>query len=139
VKNLHLREGSDEDLDLLADLNKQLHEDEKYDNKLDIAQLKQRMRDFIHTEYKSFLFEMPPRVIGYGLVDMTKDPLYLKHFFICRDDRLKGYGQHCFHKLLEKLNVDSIDIEVLAWNGRGIKFWKSLGFQERSIGMRYSK
>ncbi len=139
AKDLHLREGTNEDLDLLANLNKELVEDEKQDNKLDITQLKERMRSFMQAGHKYFIFEITPRIIGYCLVDITRDPVYLKQFFICRGERLKGFGQACFQKLFEKLNVNSIDAEVLAWNTRGIKFWKSLGFQDRSIYMRYSK
>jgi RimJ/RimL family protein N-acetyltransferase len=40
--------------------------------------------------------------------------------------------------LKEKLNIDTIDIEVLSWNEAGKAFWEKLGFIERSRYMRYT-
>ena len=133
---LTIRLCSDEDLDLLAALNKQLIEDERHDNRMNAEQLKERMRTFIHTDYNAYTFEENGEVVGYALVNHTKKPLYLRQFFICRDSRRKGYGKRAFAKLLDKLGAKNIDIEVMHWNRRGYAFWKSLAFNERSIYMR---
>ncbi|MGQ9779190.1 MAG: GNAT family N-acetyltransferase [Bacillota bacterium] len=77
--------------------------------------------------------------MGYALVDMTRKPLYLRQFFIDRGCRRKGFGTTTFHLLLKELETDTIDIELLSWNEAGLGFWKSLGFKERSIYMRYEK
>ncbi len=124
------------DLELLADLNRQLIEDEKYDVRLSIEKLKERMSGFLENGYKAFLFKENNKVRGYALVDFKREPLYLRHYFICRDCRRQGYGTACLKQLLSVLGTDTLDIEVMFWNSRGYEFWKSFGFKERSIYMR---
>ncbi len=53
----------------------------------------------------------------------------LRHFFIGRDSRSKGYGKLAFAKLLETVGAEQIDIEVLHWNEAGYSFWKSTAIQ----------
>ncbi|MDQ0060094.1 GNAT family N-acetyltransferase [Paenibacillus harenae] len=136
MEELTVRICLDDDLDLLAALNKQLIEDEKHDNKMDLDQLKERMRGFIHTTYTAYLFEQNGDVKGYALVDHVREPLYLRHFFICRHCRRGGYGKAAFQLLTKQLNTSIIDIEVTDWNEAGRRFWASLGFKERSVYMR---
>ncbi|GIP38979.1 hypothetical protein J31TS4_22590 [Paenibacillus sp. J31TS4] len=136
MEELKVRICSDEDLDLLATLNKQLIEDEQHDNKMNMEQLKDRMRTFLHTDYTAYQFEKNGQVVGYALVNRTRQPLYLRHFFICRESRRQGYGKLAFMMLLEALGTEKMEIEVMHWNHVGHSFWKSLGFQERSISMR---
>lgn len=130
---------SDDDLDLLTELNCQLIEDEGHENLMNKAALKERMRRFIHTHYKAFLFYHGRYCVGYALMDVNRKPLYLRHFFICRPFRRNGCGTIAFHKLMELFGTREIDLEVLSCNTRGIEFWRSLGFRDRSIYMRYSK
>lgn len=125
-----------EHLELLAILNKQLIEDEQHDNPMNVEQLRIRMDGFLTGGYQAYLFKANDRIKGYALVDHQKQPLYLRQFFICRDCRREGLGRMAFAKLLETLNTDSIEIDVLHLNQRGVAFWKSLGFVERSIRMR---
>ena len=136
MNEISIQTCSQEDLDVLAVLNKHLIEDEKHDNKMNVEQLKERMRAFINTDYKAYKFEEHGEIIGYALVNHIRQPLYLRQFFICRSSRRKGYGKLAFEKLIELLNTKNIDIEVMHWNTSGYQFWKSLGFIERSIYMR---
>lgn len=128
-----------DDIVLLAKLNKELIEDEKSDNRMSIQELEERMLSFITGDYKALFFYENSEIIGYALVDITKSPLYLQQFFIRRDYRRIGYGKQAFSELLKELDVKTIDIEVLSWNKRGISFWNSCGFQERSRYMRYEE
>ncbi len=139
MEDLQIRIGSDEDLDLLATLNKQLIEDEQHDNPMNVEQLRERMKGFIHSDYKAYLFEKGSQTIGYALVDHVKKPFYVRHFFICRDERRKGYGKTAWKRILEMVKTETVDIEVMAWNERGIGFWRSLGFKDRSVYMRFDK
>ncbi|WP_284646238.1 GNAT family N-acetyltransferase [Paenibacillus silviterrae] len=139
MAEISIRICSDEDLDLLSLLNKQLIEDENHDNPMNLEQLKDRMRGFISTDYIAYAFEVTGETIGYALVNHTRKPLYLRQFFICRNRRRHGYGRLGFNKLLEVLNTNNIDIEVMYWNHSGYAFWKSLGFKERSIYMRHQE
>ncbi|HAA24802.1 MAG TPA: GNAT family N-acetyltransferase [Ruminiclostridium sp.] len=136
---MKIRVCTDDELDLLAVLNKQLIEDEQHENKMSVEQLRERMKKFINSDYKAYLFEENSKTIGYALVDHTRQPLYLRQFFICRDVRRKGYGRTAFKELLDLLKTNVIDIEVLLWNVRGMEFWRSLGFKDRSIYMRFDQ
>ncbi|PWW05726.1 acetyltransferase (GNAT) family protein [Paenibacillus cellulosilyticus] len=136
MNELTIQICTDEDLGLLATLNKQLIEDEQHDNAMDMEQLRDRMRMFIHSDYTAYKFVQQDHVVGYALVNRTRQPLYLRQFYICRDFRRSGYGKMAFQKLLEALDTNQLDIEVMHWNHVGQSFWRSLGFQERSIYMR---
>jgi ribosomal protein S18 acetylase RimI-like enzyme len=68
---------------------------------------------------------------------MTTEPIYLRQFFIKREERRKHYGKIAFNNLLEKIGTKEIEIDVLKWNKTGIKFWKKIGFEEQWKRMKY--
>jgi RimJ/RimL family protein N-acetyltransferase len=134
---IKINECTEKDIKLLAEMNKQLIEDEKANNLMDINQLENRMNDFLNNGYKAFFFIIDEKIIGYALCDMTKDPKYLRQFFIKREERRKHYGKIAFNNLLEKLEIKEIEIDVLKWNEDGIKFWENIGFKEQWKRMKY--
>jgi predicted acetyltransferase len=138
ARQVSLKLCSEKDLDELAALNKELIQDEGHDNLMNLEQLKERMRGFINTTYKAYIFVVAGGTGGYALIDTSRTPCYLRQFFICRGLRRKGYGRAAFDLLLGEIGSDVVDIEVLAWNGAGRAFWKSLGFAERSVSMRHT-
>ena len=127
------------DVSLLAQLNRQLIEDERSDNAMTLPELEARMRWFLETEYTAYFFYEEGQVVGYALVRHTAQPLYLRQFFIVREHRRKHYGKQAVALLLKTLNTQKIDIEVYTWNERGIRFWESCGFRPRSLYMRYEQ
>ncbi|WP_426451959.1 hypothetical protein ACP26L_07740 [Paenibacillus sp. S-38] len=82
MNKISIRICSEEDLDLLAVLNKQLIEDENHDNPMNVEQLKERMKEFISTDYKAYKFEVGDEIIGFALVNHARQPLYLRQFFL---------------------------------------------------------
>ena len=136
---LNVLDCTPNDAEALARLNRMLIEDEKAENTMTLSQLEQRMADFLSSQYRAFFFEAGGKRVGYALVDMSKTPLYLRQFFICRESRRMGYGKTAFHSLLERLQTAEIDIDVYVWNHGGVSFWKSLGFSERCYNMRFKK
>ena len=44
-----------------------------------------------------------------------------------------------FRELMAYLKLDTVDIDVLPWNERGMSFWKSCGFAETCVSMRYRR
>ncbi len=127
------------DVSQLALLNKQLIEDEKSNNPMSVKELEERMIGFLKSEYDAYFFLIEKTVVGYALVKHTCTPLYLRQFLIAREYRKKHYGTEAFQSLLIYLNVKTVDIEVLPWNERGIRFWESCGFKEISRYMRFEK
>ena len=137
--DLNVIHCTEKDLDILANLNKQLIEDEQSDNIMNIKQLRDRMEGFLRTDYNAYIFKSKNDIIGYALVNKMQSPLYLRQFFISRSQREQGVGTLAFRKLMQTLKTNEIDIEVLCWNKAGKAFWESLGFKERSIYMRLNK
>ncbi len=131
-----IKECTDDDLDVLAIFNKQLIDDEDSNNNMNIDELKERMKGFISTTYKAFLFITEENIYGYALVNIAKNPYYLRQFFIVREFRQNGYGKIALSLLLDELKTTEIDLEVLSNNERGISFWRSCGFREYSKYMK---
>lgn len=136
---MNIKKCSLNDVKMLAMLNKQLIDDEKSDNSMNIMELEERMQDFLTTDYQAYFFEVENNIVGYALVKTTCTPLYLRQFLIDRKYRKRHYGTKAFHSLIEYLGVDNIDIEVLSWNEVGKRFWESCGFSEISKYMRYQE
>jgi len=133
---LRINKATIEDLEMLAAMNKQLIEDERHDNPMGLEALKERMREFILGEYEAYIFKDEEVIKGYALVNQVRKPVYLRQFYICRDSRRSGIGKACFQLLLTELKIEQLDVEVMYWNEAGYKFWKSLGFEERSVYLR---
>jgi ribosomal protein S18 acetylase RimI-like enzyme len=134
---IDIKECTLEDVILLAEMNKQLIEDEKSNNPMDIIQLRNRMIEFLNNGYKAFFFMVNKEIVGYALCDMTKEPKYLRQFFIKIEERRKHYGEISFINLLEKIGIKEIEIDVLKRNETGLKFWEKIGFEEQWKRMKY--
>jgi len=135
---IYLRPATLADAEELAVMNRQLIEDEKHDNPMTISELEERMKGFLTDGYEAIMCTGDQsKTIGYALINKTAKPLYLRQFFINRNERRKGYGRRFFNELLEHLYTNAIDIEVMIWNEAGKAFWESLNFQPRSLYMRY--
>ena len=136
---MEINECSFEDITILAEMNKCLIEDEKSNSSIDIIQLKNRMYEFLNSGYIAYLFIENDQIIGYALCDITKEPKYLRQFYIKREERRKHYGKIAFRKLLEKMGVNEMEIDVLQRNEIGLKFWQNIGFKEQWIRMKFGE
>ena len=132
-----IKKCTNQDVPKLALMNKHLIEDEKSNNPMGVAELECRMSGFINDEYTAYFFIEDDTILGYALIMHTSTPLYLRQFYIERDFRRKHYGTQAFHQLMEYLHADTIDIDVLPWNERGLLFWTNCGFEGTCISMRY--
>ena len=121
---------------LLTRMYKELAEDENSDTTQTDAQFQQCMEGFLKRGDHAFVFLIGRSVIGYALVITDRKPYYLRHFYISRSKRRKGYGSTAFRGLLQTLGTDTIDLDVYVWNERAISFWRSLGFEPRAHLMR---
>ena len=139
MEGMYIRKCTLNDVKQLAILNKQLIEDEKSDNPMTVAELEERMRDFLETDYEAYFFMENREVMGYALVNKTRNPMYLRQFMIERKFRKQHIGTIAFDMLLNVLNVKEMDVEVLSWNEAGLAFWEGCGFQEISRYMRLKR
>ena len=135
---MHLRQATQHDALLLAQLNRQLIIAEGSDNPMDEAQLATRMLGFLAGSYQAWLFCVADEVVGYALVDMGRDPVYLRHFMIAESYRRRGYGRQAFGLLYQQLGAIPLALDVLHTNPNGLAFWQALGFVPRSTNLRLS-
>lgn len=134
---MNIKECTQADIPLLAQMNKRLIEDENADNPMNDAQLAERMAAFLADGYRAYVFQADNRAIGYALCDMKRNPVYLRQFYVERSARRQGFGTQAFRLLTDCLGTEKIDLDVYVWNERGIRFWESLGFEKRCYAMRY--
>jgi ribosomal protein S18 acetylase RimI-like enzyme len=124
--------------ELLAGLNFQLDEDEPHPHPLPMAALVERMTRWIETgEYQVLLFRRGDRVTGYAAWRVEDRGAYLRHFFICRDQRRQGWGRAAMQLLRRDVFPKDrpVQIEAAIGNTGGIAFWRAIGFEDFGLSM----
>ena len=129
------------DIAELSVLNKQLREDEKMDNIMTDNEITRRMESFLTGQiYKVHILENANKeIIGYCVLDITREPKYLRQLFIKKTYRNHGYGKLLLKKVMEEYQLKEIELEVMSWNESAIRFYEHTGFKRRYIGMRLTK
>lgn len=119
----------------LAAMNRQLIADEGHRNSMTIDELHDRMAGWLASEYQAVLFEDGDDAVGYALFKREPDYVYLRQFFVVAHRRRQRIGQEAFAWLLANAWHDAarVRLEVLIGNAVGIRFWKSLGFDDYCI------
>ena len=133
-----------DDVELLAELNQQLLQDEGHPNDLTRPQLADRMRNWIGGEYRAVIFEEAGEVFAYALYYVgqrseTDRFLFLRHFFVQRAQRRKGIGREAVRLLLSDVFPPNsrILLDVLIHNQGARDFWKKLGFTEHCLTLEW--
>ena len=129
---MEYRIANDKDLDLLANWNHQLIQDEVHRNRMSVIQLKERMREWITTDYTAIVFSLSDEPVPYALFRENPNEIYLRQFFVRRDKRRQGIGREAVNLLLQKVWPISkrLTVEVLCQNQSGIDFWRSVGYKD---------
>ena len=132
------RFAAEHDLPLLAELNHQLIHDENADNPMTPRQLEERIRHWLASQYQAVLFELAANTVGYALFRLDEDGVYLRHFFICRTMRRRGYGRAAVGLLLREVLPKGrrVTVEVLHHNESALAFWKAVGFMDHARTLR---
>jgi ribosomal protein S18 acetylase RimI-like enzyme len=143
--DLTLRPATAADVQLLADMNRQLCDDERSRNPMTIAELAVRMEKWLSEDWQAVLFQEPSQVVGYALFQIGADyydpvvpEVYIRQFFIRREHRSRGLGRQAFDLLARQCFPTGarVHLDVLATNPNGQRFWESLGFQSYSTALR---
>lgn len=133
--DLQVRKATYRDIPLLTQMNKRLIEDEKSPNTMDDEQLQRRMVSFIDGRYKGWILEAGSEPAGYALTIDQNTELYVRHFFVDRPYRRRGYGRWLINWLDQNLFVhyQKITVDVLSHNPDAIAFWRAVGFVDHHI------
>lgn len=127
------------DLDLLAEWNRQLIEDEGSRNPVSVAELRDRMSDWIMKGgYRAVLFHHGEPAVAYALYRENDDEVFLRQFFVARDHRRRGLGRAAMNILKAELwpGDKALAVDVLAHNATAYTFWRECGYEAEYIRMR---
>ena len=139
---LRLRSATLHDLDLLAQMNKRLIEDEQSTNEMSVAQLRERMERWLSADYHAVIFEQPEGIVGYALYRFQGETfrerqIYLRQFYIERIYRRRGLGREAFLQLRQThFKAVHVRLETLTTNPNGLAFWQSLGFESYAVTLQ---
>ncbi|MFM2308610.1 MAG: hypothetical protein RLY87_730 [Chloroflexota bacterium] len=136
MQHVTMQQAEERDCGVLALLNRELILAEQSDNAMSYLDLVERMQTFLRGTYRAWFIRSDDAVIGYALVDMAAEPMYLRHFCIIEAYRGMGYGSAAFVALQQVLGYGALDIDVLVWNHVGTAFWQKMGFTPRYTRMR---
>ena len=129
------------DSSLLANMNRLLIRDERHRNKMTVRQLTQRMKKWLSSDFRAFLFLNGDKVFGYCLFVKTKEYVYIRQFYIERDSRRLGLGKKTMGLLRKTVwkKDKRLRLDVLVTNFRGISFWKAVGFKDYCLTMELNR
>lgn len=139
-----LRPAHPADLDRLAQLNRQLVEDEGHRNPMTVPQFRARFDRFLTVEgWTVEVIEAEGSIAGFATWRREPDPsqdsghrIHLRQFFIARDRRGRGLGRAAMSQLLARVPAgDRVYIDVLESNPGGRAFWAALGFVPYALRM----
>jgi len=78
------------DLEVLARLNGGLQRDEGGLRRLDDVTLRQRMADWLSSEYQAVLAERDGHSLGYALFRLEEATIFLRHLYVAPEARRQG-------------------------------------------------
>jgi GNAT superfamily N-acetyltransferase len=135
-----LRQPRADDLLRLGEWNAALIRDEAHDNPMTIAELAERLRNWLAGEYHARIFVCDGADTGYALYRNLPDWVHLRHFYITPERRRRGIGAAALRALVEfEFPVAKrVVVEAMASNDAALAFWRASGFVDRYIGLESS-
>lgn len=132
---MHYRPATTYDAALLGGLNHELIQDEGRRNPMTVAELTERMLEWLGKEYRAVIFERKSVPIAYALYKEDEERVHLRQFYVQRVERRCGVGAQCIQLLFSEVwSPDKrISVDVRSHNEAGIAFWRSLGFKDYSV------
>jgi GNAT superfamily N-acetyltransferase len=121
----------------LAELNHQLIRDEGHRNRMTIAELEQRMRGWLSSEYQAVLFEDAGEVVAYALFREQPEEIHLRQLFVVRHRRSQGIGRRAVEMLRTQVwpKTKRLTVDVLVANQRGVAFWRQAGYTDYCLSL----
>jgi len=146
---MDFKEFTDSDIPLVANWNRQLHEDEG-STQITFDAIENRFRRWLHgNQYKGLIILVEKAPVGYLLFEQRsshpdsrdRESVYIRQFFIAREVRRKGYGASAFRIFLKTIVPSEVGVRlnVKTSNPSGQRFWESLGFESENIEYELSR
>jgi len=131
------RFATTDDCPMLADLNHQLIRDEGHRNRMTVAELEQRMCDWLSSEYRAVIYEDGGETVAYALFREQPEEIYLRQLFVVRHRRSQGLGQWAVEILRSQVwpKNKRLTVEVLIANSRAVTFWRKVGYTDYCLAL----
>ena len=129
-------------------MNKRLIEDEGSRKPMSVDELRQRMNGWLRGDWTVDLLLEEGAIVGYVVYQLRQDEydqdktvVYVRQFYIERDQRNRGLGSAAFKALAQsRFPAEcTIVLEVLATNPRSYSFWRKVGFQPYCTTMKLER
>ena len=135
---MEYRTAGEADLPLLAEFNQQLIHDEGHSDSMSVAELENRMRAWLVRTYTAVLFLSEGAIVGYAVYRSDNVGIFLRQFFICRDERRKGHGRAAVDLLFGRVwpAECTVTLEALCANQVAVDFWRALAFEDYALTFR---
>jgi ribosomal protein S18 acetylase RimI-like enzyme len=136
--SVEYRDAVQDDAPFLAEINRQLIEDEWDGGGMSMERLESRMRRWIEEDdYRAVLFLENGITVAYTLVSIDEDSAFIRHFFVLREHRGTGVGRRAIEILFRDIIPPDarVTLDVLASNAPGLGFWRSVGFRDYAVRM----
>ena len=118
------------DVERLAELNKYLIEDERHPNPMNIAELTERMKAWLATDYICYVAKQNEGIVAYCLYRDDGEHYYMRQLYVDRAHRRKGIATQLLDWLYENVWTDKkVRLDVLAHNEDAVAFYKNYGFR----------
>jgi len=135
---MEYRYAVEDDAPFLAEINRQLIEDEWDGGGMSLERLESRMRRWIaEDDYKGVLFQQNGETVAYSMFSVDEDSVYIRHFYVLKEHRGGGVGRRAIETLFRDIipPTHRVTLDVLASNVGGHEFWRSVGFRDYAIRM----
>jgi ribosomal protein S18 acetylase RimI-like enzyme len=131
---LVLRPATLADAEALGRLNQDLIRDEGPRTRMSLAELTERMRNWLAYEgYEALLGFDGDAVVAYVLWRDLPDSVYLRQIYVQREYRRQGTARQLMLTLFECWPDKRLTVDVLAGNARALAFWRRMGYQDYAV------
>ena len=137
--SIALRKATINDITALAEMNKELIEDERSRNPMNVRQLQLRMQAWLDGNWSAIMISKNEDLIGYLLYQQREDDYYpeqrvifVRQFFVQRGYRRRGIGRQAFEEIAMRFfpSDAKVMLDVLSTNPEALRFWEDLGFRQ---------
>jgi ribosomal protein S18 acetylase RimI-like enzyme len=124
------------DLPRLAEMNQRLIEDEGHPNPMTVAELAERMAQWLAGEYAAHVLREGDEIAAYALIRDDGETWYLRHLYVERSHRRQGLATALLDWLYAHVWTDKpVRLDVLAHNTAAIAFYEAYGFKVGCLRM----
>lgn len=140
MNKMIIRKAQTKDIKTLAKMNKRLIEDEKHPNPMNLAQMAERMEQWLKDEYSCYLASLNKKVVAYCLYRDDGEYYYLRQLYVERSHRRRGFATELLDWMYANIwQYKKVRLDVLVHNKEAIAFYEEYGFKVGCLQMEKQK